>query len=225
MTTVVVDFVITEHPSAMTGVLGRHYEVIRRRIERLARVPVRSQYYGDAGGFGAAAVILSGSFAPWALHDPHALARLREKVERFDGPVLGICAGMQLQTIFAGGAIAPRERPAVGYERVEVLDEGGLLGGLGLTTVAYEHHSCDVVTLPEDFVVLARSEDCAVEAIRARERPWWGTQFHPERFSARHPGGARVLRNFLVSAGVGAGESLREGEESGRGGASREGEA
>lgn len=212
MATAAVDFVITEHPPAVTAALARHYEVIRRRIEELAVVPVRSLPYCEADGFAAAAVILSGSFAPWARHDPAALARLGESLRRFDGAVLGICAGMQLQASFAGGAIGVRERPVVGYGKVEVLRPGGLLDGLGPSAVAYKHHSCEVVTLPEDFEVLARSEDCAVEAVQARERGWWGTQFHPERFTAQHPDGARVLRNFLALAGVGTKRELREGE-------------
>lgn len=203
MTAAVVDFVVTEHPPAMTQGLEHDYEVIRRRIERLASVPVRSRPYCDSGHF-AAAVILSGSFAPWELHDPDALARLGENLQRFDGPVLGICAGMQLQTIFAGGAIARREHPTLGYGSVEVLEGEDLLTGLGLTAVAFEHHAWDVVSLPDGFEVLARSEDCAVEAVRARERRWWGTQFHPERFTRQHPDGARVLRNFLALAGVGS---------------------
>jgi GMP synthase-like glutamine amidotransferase len=207
MANVAIEFVITEHLPSITKSLERHYEVIRSRIERLVGVPVRGRHYRDVGGFGgAAAVILSGSFAPWALHDPDSLNRLGGHVERFDGAVLGICAGMQLQTIFAGGAIAMREHPAVGYESVEVLDRDDLLDGLGPTAVAYEHHAWEVVTLPQDFVVLARSRDCAVEAIRARDRAWWGTQFHPERFSAQHPAGARVLRNFFSLAGVGLGD-------------------
>jgi GMP synthase-like glutamine amidotransferase len=203
MAVTVVDFVVTEHRPAITRALQRHYEVMRRRIERLAGVPVRSQHYCDAENFAADAVILSGSFAPWTEHDADALDRLGENVKRFDGPVLGICGGMQLQTMFAGGAIGPRERPAVGFAKVEVLDDEDLLGGLGPTAVIYEHHSLDVVRLPEDFVVLARSADCAVEAVRARDRPWWGTQFHPEQFSSQHPDGARVLRNFFALAGVG----------------------
>lgn len=208
MTAAGVDLVITEHPPAVTGALARHYEVIRRRIEQLAGVPVRSRAYTQPGDFVARAVILSGSFAPWALHDPDALARLGDAVKRFDGPVLGICAGMQLQAIFAGGTIASRQRPAVGYGTVEVLDDGDLLTGLGVTALAYEHHSWDVVTLPDDFEVLARSEDCAVEAIRTRERHWWGTQFHPERFTRQCPAGAHVLRNFLALAGVSSAREL-----------------
>jgi GMP synthase (glutamine-hydrolysing) len=206
--TEVIAFVITEHPPAITRGLVRDYEVIRRRIERLAGVPVRSLSYCDGGEFDAAAVILSGSFAPWAQHDPDALARLGERLERFDGSVLGICGGMQLQTIFAGGAIGPRERPAIGYGRVEVMEGEDLLDGLGLTAEIYNHHSWDVVTIPGDFEVLARSEDCAVEAVRSCERRWWGTQFHPERFSARRPDGARILRNFFALAGIGSGSVM-----------------
>jgi GMP synthase-like glutamine amidotransferase len=199
-----VDFVITEHPAVMTRPLERHYEGIRRQLEQLAGVTVRSRLYLDADDFAdAAAVVLSGSFAPWALHDSAALARLGASVGRFEGPVLGICAGMQLQMMFAGGAIAQRERPAVGYGAIDVLDEDGLLLGLGVAASVYEHHSFNVLAAPEGFAVLARSGDCAVEAVAAPERRWWGTQFHPERFDDQHPAGARVLRNFFALAGLG----------------------
>jgi GMP synthase-like glutamine amidotransferase len=204
MGTMVVDFVVTEHPAAMTRPLKRHYETIRRQLEQLAGAPVRSRPYVAADDFTAvAAVVLSGSFAPWALHDRAALARLAASVGRFDGPVLGICAGMQLQMMFAGGTIAQRERPAVGYGTIDVLDEGGLLGGLGVAATVYEHHSYNVIAPPEGFAVLARSGDCAVEAVAAPERRWWGTQFHPERFDEQNPAGERVLRNFFMLAGLG----------------------
>ncbi|HWE09932.1 MAG TPA: gamma-glutamyl-gamma-aminobutyrate hydrolase family protein [Solirubrobacteraceae bacterium] len=200
-----VAFVIMEHAPAIDRALKRHFEAIRRRMQSLVDVPVRSRHYCDAGDFGtAAAVILSGSFAPWSVHDPAALARLGERVWRFDRAVLGICGGMQQMAVFAGGEVGPRRRAALGYGAVEVLDARDLLGGLGPTAVVYEHHAWDVVSLPENFVVLARSADCAVEAVRARDRAWWGTQFHPERFNAQHSAGARVLRNFFALAGVGA---------------------
>jgi GMP synthase-like glutamine amidotransferase len=211
MVTGYVEFVITEHLPAITAALARHYEAVRKRLQQVAGVPVRSQHYCDPVGFDdARALILSGSFAPWALHDPDALARLGERVARFDRAVLGVCAGMQLQTIFAGGEIGPRERPALGYQPIEVLDEQGLFHGLGAHAMAYQHHYWEVVTLPEDFVIVARSEDCRVEAVWSPARNWWGTQFHPERFSARHPDGERVLRNFFSLAGLGPGDGGRE---------------
>lgn len=201
----VVEFVVTEPPPAMAPAVERHYEVIRGRIQRTAGVPVLSRSYAEVGDFDdVAAVVLSGSFTPWAEHHPGALARLGDCMKQFDGPVLGICAGMQLQIMFAGGEIAPRVRPALGYGRIDVLDDTGLLEGLGSSASVYEHHSCDVIELPAEFVVLARSADCAVEAVAASERPWWGTQFHPEEFSPRYPAGEKVLRNFFALAGLGA---------------------
>lgn len=199
-----VDFVITEHPPAITRVLELDYEDIRRRLERLAGTPVRSSRYTDVDNFdGADAVVLSGSFAPWAVHDSAAIARLGEHLVGFQGPVLGICAGMQLLTMFAGGAVGPRARPEVGFGPVAVVENGGLLGGLGSTVTVYKHHADDVVAVPGGFAVLARSECCTVEAFWAPGRLWWGTQFHPERFDAKHPDGAAVLRNFFELAGLG----------------------
>ncbi|PZR95505.1 MAG: hypothetical protein DLM67_11000 [Candidatus Nephthysia bennettiae] len=212
MARAVVDFVITEHPRALTQALERHYEVIRRRIQGLAGVPVRGRRYTEAAGFDGAAVVLSGSFAPWAVHDPALIARLGDYLAGFDGAVLGICAGMQLQAIFGGGAIGPREHPELGYGPVEILEDGDLLHGLGPSAIAYQHHSYDVTAVPQEFVVLARSEGCAVEAIAAPDRRWWGTQFHPPRFTARHPDAALVLRNFFALAGLETAGELRQRE-------------
>ncbi|MBV9802393.1 MAG: gamma-glutamyl-gamma-aminobutyrate hydrolase family protein [Solirubrobacterales bacterium] len=198
-----IDFVLTEHPPAVTRVVERDYEDIRRRLERLAGMRVRSRCYADVGNFdGADAVVLSGSFAPWAVHDSAAITRLGEDLAGFRGPVLGICAGMQLLAMFAGGAVARRARPDVGFGPVAVVGIDGLLAGLGPTVTVYKHHADDVVAVPDEFVVLARSEDCAVEAFSAPGRLWWGTQFHPERFDAEHPDGAFVLRNFFALAGA-----------------------
>lgn len=42
---------------------------------------------------------------------------------------------------------------------------------------------------------------CAIQAIAAPERGWWGTQFHPERFDAKRPDGRRVIANFFDLVG------------------------
>jgi GMP synthase (glutamine-hydrolysing) len=211
-----IDFVVTEHPPAVTRVLELDYEGTRRRLERLAGMRVRSRSYTDIVSFdGADAVVLSGSFAPWAVHDSAAITRLGEHLVGFRGPVLGVCAGMQLLTMFAGGAVGPRARPDVGFGPVAVVETDGLLAGLGRTVTVYKHHADDVIAVPDGFVVVARSEYCAVEAFSAPGRLWWGTQFHPERFDARHPDGAAVLRNFFslaltVCANVGPSVGITE---------------
>jgi len=196
--------VVTEHPSHLTPAAIERYEEVRRRVAAVAGIAVERVHYEDARDLsGAEAVVLSGSHAPWAAHDPAVLERLGEEVRAFDGPVLGICAGLQLQALFAGGSVRHAAAPvAAGYRPIEVIDGGGLLAGLPARAQVYQHHTDEIAELPEGFSVLARSEECAIEAVAAPARRWWGTQFHPEPASREHPDGERVLRNFFELAGV-----------------------
>ena len=197
-------FVVTEAPSWWNEKLEPHYERIRARLEDLAGTRVESVHYVRAESLGgASAVVISGSFAPWAAHDQDELARLGDSVRAYDGPVLGICAGMQLQASFAGGSYAPSKLvPATGFGPVEVVDADGLLRGLPAEPTVYKHHTEEIVDVPDGFRVVARSAECAVEAIEDPKRGWWGTQFHPEEFDDQHPAGELVLRNFFALAGV-----------------------
>jgi GMP synthase-like glutamine amidotransferase len=50
-------------------------------------------------------------------------------------------------------------------------------------------------------VPLADSEACRIQAIRHASRPLYGVQFHPERYSQRHPDGRTIMANFFGLAG------------------------
>lgn len=197
-----VAFVVTEHSGALPPERLAQYEQVRGRLEQVAGMRVATvQYEAVESLDGADAVVLSGSYDPWAAHSPDAIERLGEAVRRYDGPVLGICAGMQLQARFAGGTT--RHSPGgleTGFAAIEIVEPGGLLEGLPPRIEVYQHHGDEIEELPGDFRVLARSSACAIEAIAHRERRWWGTQFHPEEFDDRHPAGERILRNFFELA-------------------------
>jgi GMP synthase (glutamine-hydrolysing) len=197
-----VEFVVTEPASGWNTDRARHYERVRRRLEEIAGTAVRTAPYLELEPLdGAAAVVLSGSFEPWEAHDPRDLARLGELVRAYEGPVLGICAGMQLQATYAGGSLVRAARPPeTGFGAVEVVADDDLLNGLPAELSVYKHHAWEVDHLPDDFRVLARSDECAVEAIAAPGRCWWGTQFHPEEFDRDHRAGERVLQNFFELA-------------------------
>lgn len=197
-----VTLVITEHARALPPERLAQYAAVRERLQSLAGVPVTTVQYEQVESLdGADAVVLSGSFAPWADHRPDALERLGDVVRAYEGPVLGICAGMQLQARFAGGTI--RHSPggaARGFKAVDVVESDDLLRGLPARIDVYEHHDDEIEQLPDEFRILARSESCAIEAIAAPARRWWGTQFHPEEFDADHPEGEQILRNFFELA-------------------------
>ncbi len=196
--------ILTEHESFLTTESLRKYELIREPLERVAAGSVTSIPYADLDAAPRErALVLSGSSAPWAVHDQSRLERLGDVVRGFEGPVLGICAGMQLQAMFAGGSVG-RARRAIdtGFAPVEVLDDNDLLRGLPHEITVYHRHTDEITSVPEGFRVVARSAQCEVEAIVDSARRWWGTQFHPEEFSPSHPDGERVLRNFFELARV-----------------------
>lgn len=196
-----VELVLTEPRSELTEARERSYERLRSRLADASGEPVEADQYEqvDARRLArASAVVLSGSSAPWSAHDPAELARLGEAVRAAGRPVLGICAGLQLQAMFAGGEVARSRNPERGFLPIEIHDRGDLLRGLPTDVVVFQDHGDEVIALPDDFRVLATSPQCAVQAIAAPERRWWGTQFHPEEFSPEHPAGERILRSFFA---------------------------
>ena len=56
-------------------------------------------------------------------------------------------------------------------------------------------HGDQVSEISDSFEVLAHSETCPVVAVRHREKPWYGVQFHPEVVHTEH--GTEILGNFL----------------------------
>ena len=48
--------------------------------------------------------------------------------------------------------------------------------------------------------MLASSDACAVEALAVEDRPWWGTQFHPEEWDDEHPAGRAIIERFVELA-------------------------
>jgi len=122
-----------------------------------------------------------------------------------DVPLLGICLGLQAMAAVHGGNVVRAPAPVHG-KTSEVRHTGeGLFRGLPDPFVATRYHSLvvDRASVPERFELTAWTDDGLVMALADRERPHWGVQFHPESYLCRD--GRRLLRNFLVMAGVGSG--------------------
>jgi GMP synthase (glutamine-hydrolysing) len=121
---------------------------------------------------------------------PQLLAKLPQ-------PVLGICAGAQVMGLHYGGALAPAKQPEFGKATITLLDKSGgrILQGLPETSVVWESHNDEVAQVPPGFQVLARSDNCAMQAMEHPTLPRFAVQFHPEVEHTEH--GERVFRNFL----------------------------
>jgi GMP synthase (glutamine-hydrolysing) len=139
------------------------------------------------------ALILSGG--PASVYEPGA-PRCDPRLFDLGVPVLGICYGMQLACEALGGTVRPEPTREFGRAECRVLDTGGaLFHGVPHTTTVWMSHGDQVCPEGGDFVALATTATCPVAAVRHRERPIYGLQFHPE--VAHTPYGALILGNFL----------------------------
>jgi GMP synthase-like glutamine amidotransferase len=195
-------FVVTEHARGLTRERRQRYDAVRARIAPLVGGELASVHYDEVDSPAADALVLSGSRDPWALHDPRSLDRFYEELRRFRGPVLGICAGMQMLVRALGGVVEAAPRPVRGFGAIDVLDDGDLLAGLAPRFHAFRDHGDETTSLPAGLRALATSETCTVEAVAAIDRPWWGTQFHPEAWDDDHPAGRAIVERFAALAGL-----------------------
>jgi len=74
-------------------------------------------------------------------------------------------------------------------------DGRGIFEGLPQPLQAGRYHSLAATRVPEVLEVAATTDDGEVMAVRHRELPVDGVQFHPE--SVLTPAGPQLLRNFL----------------------------
>jgi GMP synthase (glutamine-hydrolysing) len=112
-------------------------------------------------------------------------------------PVLGICYGMHLIAQLSGGPVNSAAKREYGRAELTVLEPDDLFDGFqpGERTTVWMSHGDRVETVPPGFEVLAATETVPVAAFRAKDRPLFGVQFHPE--VAHTARGGEIISNFL----------------------------
>ncbi|HSC29561.1 MAG TPA: aminodeoxychorismate/anthranilate synthase component II [Vicinamibacterales bacterium] len=111
-------------------------------------------------------------------------------------PTLGVCLGHQGIGLAFGGSVVRAAELMHGKVSSIHHDGRGVFRGLSQGFVAGRYHSLVVSDpVPPVLEVAARTGDGTIMAIRHRESPIHGVQFHPE--SVLTGEGRRLLRNFL----------------------------
>jgi len=124
------------------------------------------------------------------------LGNCSEYLEKAGFPILGICAGHQFMGRFFGGKVEPSKVPEFGKIELTLLkEEDVLFEGVSKKSIVWESHNDEVTVLPKDFEILGESESCKIQAMRHKEKPLYGLQFHPEVEHTEY--GERIFKNFV----------------------------
>jgi anthranilate synthase/aminodeoxychorismate synthase-like glutamine amidotransferase len=117
-------------------------------------------------------------------------------------PILGVCLGHQAIGEAYGGEVVRAERVMHGKTSQIEHDGTGIFAGLPSPMQVMRYHSLIVErrTMPGslEIVAVASDDPTEVHAVKHREHPVYGVQFHPE--SVMTPQGKSLLENFLELA-------------------------
>lgn len=116
-------------------------------------------------------------------------------------PLLGVCLGHQAIGVAFGATV--KRAPELLHGKTSQIshNKSGVLREITSPFTATRYHSLAIEegTLPSEIEVTGRSESGVVMAIRHKELPIEGVQFHPESVLTEH--GYQMLGNWLVQCG------------------------
>ena len=124
-------------------------------------------------------------------------------IERFGSsiPILGVCLGHQAIGQAYGGRVVRAKRPLHGRTTMIRHEEKSLFQDLEnpLEVACYYSLAVENRSLPDELIASAHSVEGEVMALRHRDYPVYGVQFHPESVLTKR--GYDLLRNFFQDAG------------------------
>jgi anthranilate synthase component 2 len=116
-------------------------------------------------------------------------------------PILGVCLGHQSIGQAYGGEVVRAAKPMHGKTSPIRHTGEGIFRGIPAPFTVARYHSLVIEpsSLPAELEAVAWTDEpgfeTEIQAVRHREHPVWGVQFHPESIASEH--GHALLRNFL----------------------------
>jgi len=112
-------------------------------------------------------------------------------------PILGVCLGHQCIGYYFGAKIIRAKEIMHGKTSIVYHDAKGIFKGVKNPFTATRYHSLviDKKTLSKNLVITAWTKDGIIMAIKEKDFPLYGVQFHPESILTLE--GKKILKNFL----------------------------
>ena len=173
---------------------SQYTQLIARRVRELnVYCEIHPYFYRPEDTSNIRGVILSGS--PFSVRDGGAP---RPDLSWCEGkiPVLGVCFGAQLITVMHGGEVEASNTREYGRARLSyIAGNEPLLKDIELQSQVWMSHADSITRLPENYLLLARTNDIGVAAFKGPDKDVYGLQFHPEVYHTTQ--GKQLLENFV----------------------------
>ena len=174
---------------------SQYTQLIARRVRELnVYCEIHPYNHYPAPDSSVKGVILSGS--PSSVRDANApqvdLSSIKGAF-----PLLGVCYGAQYLAQNYGGEVKPsatREYGRAMLSKVEAANP--LICGLSQTTQVWMSHGDTIARIPDNYRIIASTEDVPVAAFQIDGEKTWGIQFHPEVYHSTE--GSQLLKHFVV---------------------------
>ncbi|NRA13332.1 MAG: aminodeoxychorismate/anthranilate synthase component II [Crocinitomicaceae bacterium] len=132
---------------------------------------------------------------------PSEAGRLMEIVETYQSqkPILGVCLGHQAIAEYFGAELKCLEFPMHGKASlVKHQGEDEIFNSIPIEFTVGRYHSWSLNhQLPSEIIATAFSDDNEIMAIKHKELPVKGVQFHPESILTEH--GRKMINNWVTS--------------------------
>lgn len=178
---------ILDFGSQYTQLIGRRVRELNVycEIHPYNKIPSLDGFHG---------VILSGS--PCSVRQQNApkvdLENIKGKM-----PLLGVCYGAQYLAHFFGGEVAPSDSREYGRAMLtKVVDDDNLIKNVSKSSQVWMSHGDTIVSIPDNYKIVASTEDVTVAAFHIGGEQTWGIQFHPEVYHSTE--GVQMLKHFVI---------------------------
>ena len=116
-------------------------------------------------------------------------------------PVLGICLGHQALGFSFGATIKRLDEVAHAVSsQITLLKQNELFREFPAEFSVMRYHSLEVCDLPNELEALAYTDDKILMAMKHKDLPYYGVQFHPESYFSEY--GLKIFENFLALQGA-----------------------
>ena len=174
---------------------SQYTQLIARRVRELnVYCDIHPYNHYPAPDSSVKGVILSGS--PSSVRDANA-PQVDLSPIKGAFPLLGVCYGAQYLAQNYGGEVKPsatREYGRAMLSKVEAANP--LICGLSQTTQVWMSHGDTIARIPDNYRIIASTEDVPVAAFQIDGEKTWGIQFHPEVYHSTE--GSQLLKHFVV---------------------------